>query len=90
MPWAIKWDYTSPLDGRRKYLAGGARIARPDAFSGYTIMVFATRAQARRFIADEYGYLASRPDLRLPPYCWKMPKAVRVTVKVSEMGRKER
>lgn len=88
MPWAVKWDYVSPLDGRRKYLEGGARIARPDSFSGYTTVVFATRAQARKFITDEHGYLASRPDLRAPPFCWKTPKAVRVTVKVSETGRK--
>ena len=85
MPWAIKWSSNSPLDVPREHLMGGAAVARPPEFSGYKTMVFATRILAREFIAAKYGYLASRPDLRARPFCWRQPKAVKVTVRVTEI-----
>ena len=83
--WAIRWEHDSRLDGRRAYLLGGARFARLPQFSGHTTMVFKTRQQAREFIRKEYGYIASRPDLRREPHGWKMPRPVKVTVTVAEV-----
>lgn len=78
-PWAIKWSTNSPLDGKREFFVGGARIARPSEFRGCTTILFATKSEAVKFIRAEYGYIAKRKDLR-----WRMPKAVRVTVSIEE------
>ena len=84
MPWAIKFVSNSPLDGHREHLMGAANVARPLELSGYTTMVFASRAAAREHIKNRYGYIAHRPDLRQAPHCWKMPRAVKVAVSVIE------
>jgi hypothetical protein len=47
-------------------------------------MVFATRREAREFIKSEYGYIATRQDLRHEPHGWKMPVAVPVVISVAE------
>lgn len=84
--WAIKWTADSPLDGHVEHLEGGARFSRPEEFAGYTLMVFATKASAQRHIRQHYGYIAKRQDLRRPPFCWRMPKAVRVTITIAEIA----
>jgi hypothetical protein len=82
--WAVLFDEHSPIDGHRRYLAGGAGIKRPASFAGYVTIVFRTRKETRAFIRERWGYIAKRPDLRKPPHCWRMPKPVRVTVAVKE------
>lgn len=85
MPWAIRWRENSRLDGKREWLMGrfnGDANPVPARLSGYTTMVFATRAEARAYIKDRYGYIARRSDLRTEPYGWKMPVAVRIKVSV--------
>lgn len=43
-------------------------------------VLFKTRAEARKWIQSEYGYIKTRTDLRDPPHGWRMPRPVRVTV----------
>lgn len=45
---------------------------------------FRTRRECRVWIEREYGYIRKRPDLRRPPHEWRVPRAVRVTVTVTE------
>lgn len=80
--WGILFSSDNVLDGHREYLGGGARFNRHEAFCGYTTMAFATRAAARRFIADHYSYFA-RSDLKAEPHGWKMPRPVRVSLAVT-------
>lgn len=46
----------------------------------YIPALFRTRQAAREFAEREYGYIKRRPDLRIPPFCWRMPRPVVVTV----------
>lgn len=46
-------------------------------------LLFKTRSECRAHIEQEFGYIRKRADLRGPPFNWRMPKAVRVTVRVS-------
>ncbi len=80
--WAIKH-----ADYGREYLEGGARIERPREFAGYVTMAFRTRREARAYIEKQYGYIRNRPDLQASPHCWRMPKAVRISVTVTELPR---
>lgn len=84
MPWAVKWISDNELDGHSEHLLGAAHVGKPDELGGYTIMVFGSRRDARAHIKSRYGYIRTRPDLRREPYGWKMPRAVRVAVKVTE------
>lgn len=42
--------------------------------------LFHTRRECRAFIEEKYGYIRTREDLRRPPFNWRMPRAVKVTV----------
>jgi len=82
--WAIKWRSNNRIAGKTERLMGMgySREAKPKSMSGYTIMVFSTRREAREFIAEYCSYLKDRPDLQQEPHGWKMPVAVKVTVQV--------
>jgi hypothetical protein len=43
-------------------------------------VLFRTRAEARRWIEANHGYIRRRPDLQREPHGWRMPIAVRVEV----------
>lgn len=70
--WIALWREDSRLDGHKEHPINEA--CRP--------LLFDSRADARAWIAERYGYLRDRPDLRAEPHGWKMPKAVRATVTV--------
>jgi hypothetical protein len=73
--WAIRHESDNKLDGRRVWLAcshGGLPI------------LFGTRAEARAYIGKVFGH-HKRPDLQREPFGWKMPRAVRVAVSVTEV-----
>ena len=64
--WGCLWRSKNRLDGRTEYL-----MWTP---------LFRTRRDCRRFIAEEFGYIRQRPDLRAEPHGWMVPRAVRVTI----------
>ena len=68
MWWALKWVSENNLDGRREH------IMLRDG-------LFPTRAKARAYRDERYGYIREREDLRREPHGWRLPKAVRVTVR---------
>jgi hypothetical protein len=68
--WGVRWHSRNRLDGDLRHL-----MWTP---------LFRTRRECRAFIDDEYGYIRKRPDLRVEPHGWRVPKAVRVEVKEVE------
>jgi hypothetical protein len=74
----VRWGVLSrfskeSLDGAREYIVGD--YPRPSH-------CFPTRREARAFIKERWGYIASRPDLRKAPHGWRMPIPVRVLITV--------
>lgn len=72
--WAAKWSTTNKLDGHREHLIIF------DWRTGQPHLLFKTRAECRAWIKKEYGYIRERKDLRREPHCWRIPRAVRVSV----------
>lgn len=75
--WGILWRSENRLDGRIERLMG-------DPGHACRRLLFRSRSEARKFIADRYGYIKERPDLRAEPHGWRMPLAVRVRVIISK------
>jgi hypothetical protein len=74
----VRWGVLSrfskeSIDGARQYIVGD--YPRPT-------LCFTSRAQARAFINERWGYIAHRPDLRRAPHGWRMPIPVRVRITV--------
>lgn len=74
--WALLWRSCNKLDGRREHIV----------YKNCLPALFRTREQARRFAAQEYGYIRRRKDLRTEPHGWRIPKPVRVSVNVLPGG----
>lgn len=72
--WGGLWREDSRLDGRVEHLL----------FEHCLPALFRTRREARAFIAEHYGYIAERADLRAEPFGWKMPIPVRVTITAND------
>jgi hypothetical protein len=70
--WAVKWNGAFHFDGAFSSEFG----SRP--------LLFNTRAKARKYIENKWGYIRTREDLRRPPHSWRMPIAVRVEVSFRE------
>ena len=71
--WGVLWISENKLDGVTRHLVRSC--CKP--------VLFTTRAQARRYIEENYGYIRTRKDLRDPPHGWLMPVPVKVTVEAS-------
>jgi len=71
--WGVLWRQSNALDGKREHLC----------FENLLPVLFVTRAKARAWADDRFGYIRTRPDLKAEPYGWKMPIPVRVSVSVS-------
>lgn len=74
--WAILWDSGGPLDGL---------VGQPE--TGMT-RLFRTRREAREYKELHFGYIRYREDLKKAPHWWKVPKVVKVTVKVTVVREK--
>lgn len=70
MTWAILW--------RSK---GGSHLVGTTSHPCRRVL-FDTRQEARDYVRERFGYIASRPDLQGPPHFWKMPKPVKVTIAI--------
>ena len=68
--WAVLWRSKNMLDGLTEHLM----------FHGCSPVMFFTRRAARAWIAQEYGYIRTRPDLRREPHGWRMPQPIRVHI----------
>jgi hypothetical protein len=74
--WGVLWHAENRLDGITEYLCRNEDTHLP--------ALFLTRAEAREYISQRYGYIKARPDLRAEPHGWSIPRAVRVEIKPEE------
>jgi hypothetical protein len=85
MAWAIKWRSKNEIDGEREFLLGIYYSVPKPEFMGCPKLLFRTRKAAREFIADKFGYIRKRPDLKAEPHGYKMPIPVKVSVEITEV-----
>jgi hypothetical protein len=74
--WAVQWYSRNRLDGTRKgwmWEDGGP-------------LLFRSRREARAYVRQKYGYIATRHDLRTEPHGWRLPRAVKVSVLLVPQG----
>ncbi len=74
--WAACWN-SDGLDGPKEHIIG--HLGMP--------ALFKTRREARAFIAEHYGYIKNRPDLRAWPHGWRLPVPKRVTIAIIQEPR---
>lgn len=74
--WGALWRSKNNLDGAREHLLRENLLP----------VMFTTRAEARAYIAEKYGYIKARKDLRCEPHGWRMPRAVPIIVSVTQGG----
>jgi len=71
--WGVLWCYEDKIDGHVEHLMERGRVP----------LLFPTREEARTWIKKHaHGYLRWRKDLRAEPFGWRMPRPVRVEVRV--------
>ena len=70
--WGIEWHSHNHLDGEQRHLLWPEPCYR----------LFRTRQECRDYIDKHYGYIRIREDLRAEPHGWRLPRAVRVEVRV--------
>ena len=68
--WGVMWHDKGWLDGPRKHLI----------FKGGVPVLFTTRAKARRWVKDKFGYILALPDLKNQPHGWMPLYPVKVEV----------
>jgi hypothetical protein len=70
LAWAGAWYSKNKRDGERRHFL----------YYNGVIALFITRREAREFIDRQYGYIRTRRDLRIEPFGWRLPRAVKVTI----------
>lgn len=78
--WGVLWVSDNKLDGHTEHFLwdkGSHATSVP--------LVFPTRADAREYIAERYGFIGSRPDLRREPHGLKMPRAIKCKITVEQV-----
>ena len=69
--WGLRWRSKNRLDGEWTHLIfGGDRMPA----------LFRTRAEARTYAEEVFGYIKQRPDLRKEPHGWTFPQPIRVSI----------
>lgn len=76
--WGAEWYSRNRLEGVSRYLLWKG----PNEPA-----IFATRSDARAWVAERYGYIRHRPDLREEPHGWRVPRAIRVVVDIKPIRR---
>ncbi len=77
--WAIQWRQENKLEGKISYLLG-RYYARSHNNDGSNTLIFRTRKNARTFIEKRFGYIKNRPNLKIEPHGWKMPRVVKINI----------
>ena len=72
MLWGLKWVNVNRLDGYHEHIV----------YENCLPALFRTRAEARKFADERYGYIRTRPDLQAEPHGWRVPRPIKL--KVSE------
>ena len=70
--WGAQWNSKNLLDGERSYLLHENLLP----------VMFKTKYKCNEWIKNKYGYIAKRKDLRAEPHGWRMPKPVKLDIKI--------
>ena len=73
--WGVLWRQKNKLDG----------VTETFMWAGDRPVLFSTRAKARVWIEQNYGFIRDHKDLRSEPHGWRMPQAARVDVMVEQV-----
>ena len=73
--WAVLWRSENKLDGLQEHFE----------FESCLPKFFRTRKEGRLWVSEKYGYIKDRKDLQEEPHGWKMPKVLRVQVRITEV-----
>ncbi len=76
MSWAILHVTDNVLDGHREWLEGTTITP------GCPTLLFSSRQAARLYTEEAHGYIRKRPDLQAEPHGWKMPRPVKVSIRI--------
>ena len=68
--WAVKWSSKNKLYGYQEHFM----------YDRCCPLLFTSRAAAKTYVNDVWGYLRNRPELRKEPHGWRMPKPIKVRV----------
>ncbi len=68
--WGLLWRSMNRLDGEKRHIICDNRLPA----------LFCTRAEARAYREERFGYIRNRPELNTEPHGWKMPAVVRVAI----------
>jgi hypothetical protein len=77
--WGVEWHTTNKVDGDRRDLIWDGHP--PHVFPH----LFRTRRECRAHIAETWGYLQDRPDLKAEPFGWRRPRPVRVLMRIEKV-----
>ena len=69
--WAAQWYSRNRVDGEHRHLLNEDCLP----------VLFRTRARCRAYIQQKYGYIKDREDLRAEPHGWRVPRAVKVSIR---------
>lgn len=68
--WGAMWHSVNSLNGEVRHL-----MCR-----GLMPVLFLKRKESVAWINQHYGYIRNRPDLRLEPHGWRLPKPIKVRI----------
>jgi hypothetical protein len=77
--WAVEWHSVNAVDGDRRHLQWD------NTFEHTFPHLFRTRRECAAYIKRHHGYLKDRPDLRREPFGWRMPRPVRVLMRIEPL-----
>ena len=76
--WAVVQIRDNKTDGYRENFA---RCRNAERQPGPKL--FRTRAKARKWRDEIFGYIRNRPDLKAEPHGWRLPQVRKICVKLS-------
>lgn len=73
--WVGQWYSHNRLDG----------VTRHILCENLLPALFRTRRECREYIKGKYGYIKNREDLKAEPHGWRLPRAIKVKLVVTEV-----
>jgi hypothetical protein len=77
--WGVEFHSLNAVDGDHRHLQW-------DNTPEHTFPhLFRTRRECAAYIKRHWAYLRERPDLRREPFGWRMPRPVRVLMRIEKL-----
>lgn len=85
--WCVQWrSGPDNVDrkARKHFVLFDYRKTFVEQRGNFNVMFFPTRALARAFAKERYGYIARRADLRKYPHDWRSPLVLKCTMEIKK------